>query len=118
MPATATAETATDPEALKIAEFFTHLHRMGNSDPRVISGDRYACIMPFMFTTAILVGRLGDAVTYDNRWCYKSYADAKAALDAWDPDTDNEPDGWHRHPMTSRRREYEDGVLAIEYVNP
>lgn len=67
-----------------------------------------ACIAPLMFTAAILYG-LSD-FSYEDRWCYKSVEAAKEALDAWDGT--GEPEGWHRHPMTGRRREN-----GVEYIN-
>ena len=73
-----------------------------------LDGTRYAALAPFMFTTAILEGRIGDASGYSRRWCFH---DDKAALDAlvtWRaagarPDT--EPEGWHRSVHDGRRRE-------------
>lgn len=62
-------------------------------------------IAPLMFTHAIISGvnRFG----YEGRWCYKNYAKAKAALDAWDGTGD--PLGWHRHPGTGRRYDNPEG---------
>lgn len=63
-------------------------------------GERGACcIARFMFTYAILADL--ERWGYEDRWCYSSYAKAKAALDAWDGT--GEPEGWHRHPDTGRR---------------
>lgn len=63
----------------------------------------YVCIQRFLFTHAILAGltRWG----YGDRWCFKDYAAAKAALDAWDGQDGTEPSGWHRHPVSGRRRD-------------
>lgn len=91
--------------------FFDYLVKVnGYRDPRDLGDGRYACICQFAFTHAILTGRIGDTMSYDDRWCYKGYAKAKAALDAWDGK--GEPTGWHRHPDTGRRVD-EDGR---EYV--
>ena len=72
-------------------------------------------VMPLMYTSAIITGPVGVA-TYDDRWCYH---DARAALDAaraWGgPWNGGEPDGWHRHAATGRRREA--GDPATEYVS-
>lgn len=86
------------------------LKEQGYKDPQPLSGNRYAAIMPMMFTHGIIVGKIGD-IGYDDRWCYHNYTSAKAALEAWDGT--GEPKGWHRHPRTGRRRS-EDGE---EYVN-
>ncbi len=84
-------------------EYMQFLLNQGYSDPKPIAGRRIAFIMPLMFTHAIIVARIGDEYSYDDRWCYHAYASAKAALDAWDGV--GEPIGWHRHPATGRRRE-------------
>ncbi len=62
------------------------------------------------FTHAILVGRIGNSVTYDDRWCYSTRAAAEEALEAWDGR--GEPTGWHRHPATGRRVD-KDGNMTI-----
>lgn len=73
----------------------------------------YACVMPLMFTAAIIIGRIGEDGEYDDRWCYHSVEDARRALEAWDGE--GEPQGWHRHPPTGRRRNLETGE---EWVRP
>lgn len=83
-------------------------------DPKPLGGRRYACIAPFLFTYGIILGTIGDQYGYVDRWCFESYAKAKAALDAWDGT--GEPNGWHRHPDSGRRRP--DGDVAREYINP
>jgi hypothetical protein len=76
----------------------------GYLEVRVLpDGQHWAGVMPLMFTEAIIVGRLGDTRGYENRWCYHTRADAIAALKAWDGR--GEPQGWHRHPPSGRRRE-------------
>lgn len=94
--------------------FEEFLRQNGYTDTKLIPGDRYAAIFQFMFTHAIIVGCVGDVMRYDDRWCYGSYDKAKAALDAWDGTPGTEPDGWHRHPATGRRRD----EAGVEYINP
>ncbi len=67
-----------------------------------------AALMRLMYTVAIVVDL--DPYCYEDRWCYKSEAEALAALDAWDGR--GEPTGWHRHPNSGRRRD-EDGNETI-----
>lgn len=74
----------------------------------------YACICDFIYTTAILYGELGDAFGYRDRWCFHDLRTAVAAYAAWDGE--GEPQGWHRHPDSGRRRP--DGDAAREYLNP
>lgn len=87
------------------ALFLTGLMRdNGYQNPRPLK-DRpghYACIMPLMYTHAIITGRMGDQDSYDDRWCFHTYELALAALNAWTGV--GEPEGWHRHPATGRRR--------------
>lgn len=73
----------------------------GYTDLRVFPNGRDACIWRLAYTFAILTGITWSS--YEDRWCYSSYEKAKAALDAWDGE--GEPQGWHRHPSTGRRRE-------------
>jgi hypothetical protein len=82
--------------------------------PRFIHTGRIACIMPLLYTGAIItLDPERYHICYEDRWCYHSVDDAKKALDAW---TDGaESTGWHRHPSTGRRRE--DGNPLNEYIN-
>ncbi|WP_423396044.1 hypothetical protein [Burkholderia sp. LMG 21824] len=73
----------------------------GYTDYRVFTNGRDALVSRLLFTYAILSDMTVHG--YGDRWCYSSYADAKASLDAWDGE--GEPTGWHRHPDSGRRRE-------------
>jgi hypothetical protein len=73
----------------------------GYMDYREFANGNDACITPLMFTCAILSGI--EDWGYTDRWCYESYEKARAALYAWNGE--GEPQGWHRHPGTGRRRE-------------
>lgn len=81
-------------------------------EPRLLDDRTYAVIMPFIYTHAIVTGRIGDNVGYEDRWCYHGREAAIAALDAWDGA--GEPEGWHRHPSTGRRRD----SAGAEYIAP
>lgn len=81
---------------------------------RDLHNGRWAAVESLLFTGSLIVGRLGDMVGIDDRWCYRDVAAAKAALDAWDGN--GEPTGWHRNPKTGRRRP--DGDELLEYINP
>ena len=69
---------------------------------------RNAAIMPFMFTWAIIADLTRTG--YEDRWCYETLQDAIAALSEWNGE--GEPEGWHRHPTSGRRRTKE-GKEAI-----
>lgn len=73
---------------------------------------RDAMLMRLIFTHAIIADL--SSGYYGDRWCYHTYAQAKAALMAWDGE--GEPTGWHRHPDSGRRRP--DGDPTREYVQP
>jgi hypothetical protein len=99
----------------RVDEFFAALHVVGGARScKLIPDGRYAGLMPFLFTHAIVTGRLFDLHGYDDRWCYHDSAAAARALADWDGT--GEPTGWHRHPATGRRREAGDPLL--EYVAP
>lgn len=103
-------ETAT----LKDAAFLQWMNgQRGYSHVRPLPGGRYAAIYQFMFTEAIITGKIGDYDSYDDRWCYMK-GHAAEALEAWDGT--GEPKGWHRHPASGRRRP--DGNDIEEYINP
>lgn len=70
----------------------------------------WVAIRPLMFTYAIISGI--DELSHEGRWCYRDYASAKRALDAWDGT--GEPVGWHRHPASGRRVR-EDGSMEIAF---
>ena len=78
---------------------------------RDLGDGRWAAIYQFAFTTAIIVGKVGDTTGYDDRWCYESAIAAWTNLQIWNGT--GEPNGWHRHPSSGRRRH--DGME--EYVH-
>lgn len=61
-----------------------------------------AGVIELMFTYAIVSGLSGFG--YEDRWCYHSQDAAEKALTEWDGEYGTEPEGWHRHPSTGRRR--------------
>lgn len=74
---------------------------------------RAVWIYPRMYTHSICIGKL-NYPTYEDRWCYADRAKAEAAMAAWDPLTQPEPEGWHRHPNSGRRRP--EGDASKEYI--
>lgn len=81
---------------------------------RVGDGSRYVSIIPFLFTTAIITGHVDNENSYEDRWCYENLPKALEAFERWDGV--GEPEGWHRHPLTGRRRP--EGDPAKEHINP
>lgn len=80
---------------------------------RLLPHGRLSAVVPMLFTFRLIIGSVG-ADGYDDCWCYHDLAAAIGAMGAWDGEGD--PQGWHRHPPSGRRRE--DGDPATEYVNP
>ena len=94
-------------------EFVVWMLGNGYSFPKPIPNGRVAALMQFVYTCAIVTVKIGDKTGYDDRWCYHDRQAAHRALEAWDGT--GEPQGWHRHPSTGRRRP--DGDASREYIN-
>ncbi|GGZ23778.1 hypothetical protein GCM10010387_16260 [Streptomyces inusitatus] len=46
----------------------------------------------------------GETGGYDHAWCYpRDPAAVEAAVEKWDPETQDEPTGWHKRPTSPRR---------------
>lgn len=76
----------------------------GQPEPRrVLPTGLGLWIEPMIFTHRIVVGSIGSSFV-DDAWCYHTREAAEQAADAWDPAKEPEPSGWHRHPMSGRRR--------------
>lgn len=73
----------------------------------------YAGIKPLLFHWTMLVGEIGNTVSYEDRYCFQTRELAEEALKLWDGRGD--PINWHRHPRTGRRRV--NGDPATEYVD-
>lgn len=80
---------------------------------REMPDGRIAWVFPMLFTARIGVG-LPTSRTLDDAWCYEEPSAALAAMHAWDGE--GEPDGWHRHPSSGRRRP--GGDPNKEYIAP
>lgn len=84
----------------------------GYSNPKVLPNRRIAVVCRFLTTDAILLLTADHAeMGYEDRWCYV-HDRAVEALQAWNGE--GEPEGWHRHPRTGRRRP--DGDAKREYI--
>lgn len=86
-------------------------HTQGYSHAIEIAPGVIYAVHPFAYTMGI-VGPLTET-GYEQRWCYHSLLDALAALNDWKSrGYEGEPDGWHRHMPSGRRRD-ENGVETI-----
>lgn len=70
---------------------------------------------PLLFHWTVIRGYWDDPIGYFDRWCYRDQTMAVDALNSFPeaPAPDWEPDGWHRHPNSGRRREN-----GVETINP
>lgn len=80
---------------------------------RRLDDRRYVGVMPFMYTHAVIWGYIADELGYEDRWCYDGPMKALLAAATWNGQ--GEPEGWHRHPSTGRRRP--GGDPHQEYIN-
>jgi hypothetical protein len=107
-------------------QFFLWLLREGFRHAKPIGQRRWAAIQPMAFTHRLSIGQIGDRTSIDDGWCYHNFADAYAALAAWDGE--GEPAGWHRHLRTGRRVSQSPderdangqlvGAVGVVYVRP
>ncbi len=78
----------------------------------VKEGGNICAVFPMIHTAAIISGC--HHYGYEDRWCYETVAQATDALAKWSGADGTEPEGWHRHPPSGRRRK--NGDPATEYV--
>lgn len=77
-------------------------------------GGQDACVQRLAFTVAILANL--TECGYGDRWCYETHEKAIRALAEWaSRDGAGEPNGWHRHPTTGRRRP--NGDPNLEFIH-
>ena len=94
---------------IELAELFTKL----TQEYIVVTwkDGRLCAIARMAYTFALLIDV--DETGYSRRFCYESLQDAVRALNNWSGV--GEPSGWHRDPVTGRRRP--DGDHEREYVH-
>jgi hypothetical protein len=92
------------------------LRHFGYKEPRVLPDGRFTAIHDRMiYTSAIIIcSRPNINSSIDERFCYHDVETATAALAKWDGT--GEPEGWHRHIPSGRRRDKGDPLK--EYINP
>lgn len=69
---------------------------------RRLPDKRFLYVAPLTFGRAKIC--LGDEITVYNAWCYDEPWQALAQVRTWNPDEQDEPVGWMRHPFSGRRR--------------
>lgn len=84
--------------------------------PLTIDETRYACIAPMAFNDTIIIGKYGDEAGWDEQYWYERQMALPALLEWCADGFEGEPQGWHRHIPSNRRRE--GGDPAKEEVRP
>lgn len=79
---------------------------------RTLPDGRLIGVHRLLFHWTLHVGIYVDG--YEDRYCYATQEGAVKAMSEWDGIGD--PEGWHRHPMSGRRRP--NGDATKEYVDP
>jgi len=80
-------------------------------DHRQLPDGRYIGTLRLLYHWTIHVDI--DPTGYADRYCFENYELAKRAFDEWNGEGD--PDFWHRHPGTGRRR---DPATGREWIDP
>lgn len=79
-------------------------------------GLNYWAVKQLLFHWTLVTGAIGDEEGYNDRYCYQTDVLAINALrELSERNWIGEPEGWHRHPKTGRRRP--DGDASREYVS-
>lgn len=81
----------------------------------LLDDTHYAAIYPMAFNDTIIMGKIGDDTGWDEQWWYER-GEAGAALFKWHVGGGAEPEGWHRHIPSNRRRE--NGDPTKEEIRP
>lgn len=111
-PATTKKPAATRPQAPRLVEAtppVVHitpkmLIEWGYVAWRYLDDGEVMGIMPMTFGKGRVCSGLSTS-GYEDCWCFPSIEDALIGMNGYNPETDDEPTGWHRHPMSGRRRE-------------
>lgn len=86
-----------------VAGYLADMEALGFAAIRQADAEHWVSLFRYMFTTAIVKGRIFDRTELVDRWCYSEAAAAVEAFAAWDGVT-GEPDGWIKHPASGRCR--------------
>lgn len=90
--------------------------RNGYKLPITIDDTRYAAIYPMAYGDTIIIGKFGDETGWEDQYWYERGQAQHAMLDWIDRRFKGEPEGWHRHIPSNRRRE--NGDPSKEEIRP
>ena len=89
---------------------------LGYTVTRQLDDGTWLAVLPMGFGNGRLFYNL-DCIGFEGCYCYKNVAEATAAMWAFDPDVDDEPQGWFKDPKTGRMRPGGDKALeTYDYV--
>jgi hypothetical protein len=80
-------------------------------DLRKLPDGRYIGTLRLMFHWTMHIDI--DYAGYADRYCFATYELAKKAFDEWSGQGD--PEGWHRHPTTGRRKDLTSGREWVDF---
>lgn len=100
----------------QIEEHKAYLRSNGYENVVVVNDTKWYATFKFMFTHAIISGKVGDMHSYDDRWCFHSEIGAISALaEMIQEGFENEPKGWHRHLPSGRRLNEDTGEYYVRH---
>lgn len=59
-------------------------------------------VIRMLYNARVTIGPAYGCGYYEDCWCYSTAAGAIGAADAWDPEAQEEPLGWKKHPQSGR----------------
>lgn len=90
-----------------LQSWYPHVETFGDGE--------YVGIKPLMFHWTMFKGHLDIEHGWEDHWCFVDEDLARKQLEEWRcRGFEGEPEGWHRHPKTGRRRV--DGDPETEYI--
>lgn len=84
---------------------------------RYYSSGHYTIAHKLIFHWTVKSGAIGDYFGYEDRFCFATKELAIEAINAWNDPTQDSPGRWHRHPKSSRRREWREDGTFREYIS-
>jgi hypothetical protein len=81
---------------------------------RELPDGQWLVVYKMIFTAKLTIGPDPEEHGwFDDSWCYENEKHALIAMYLWNGE--GEPEGWHRHPHSGRRRP--GGDPSLEYIN-
>lgn len=88
------------------------MFEMGYSNWRELPDGSILAVGPMLFGNGRLFVDI-NSYGYEDCYCYDSLEGAEKSMMEFNPEVDDEPQGWKRHPTSGRRRENGDPAKEI-----